>query len=292
MKEVENLCVVAMEECAELQQALSKSLRFGFRNYNPETPEKDNAIDILNEYYQLMGVMEMLIDSGEIGHFKAEDIEYVKQSKRCKVSDYKELSKVIGAVEEGRMSISEQVKELRKAAKWFGSACFPEGVKLANEAADTIESLSAKLADMERPAERCGDEWIYCGDGQNMPQPGRRYLVTALWKDGDFKTRSVCDAVYGSDGKWHGENYIPVSYEVVAWQFLPEPCKTDMENQHEDTHIRALRAICDAFFFKNLKEGNISPKPACCEFAENQMSDRAWANYRKEQRANMRRKKR
>lgn len=100
MKETENLCVVVMEECAELQQALSKALRFGFHNHNPETPEKDNAIDILNEYYQLMGVMEMLIDSGEIGHFKTEDIEYVKQSKRCKVSDYKELSKRISTVED------------------------------------------------------------------------------------------------------------------------------------------------------------------------------------------------
>lgn len=99
MREIENLCVVAMEECAELQQALSKSLRFGFHNYNPDTPQKDNALDILNEYYQLIGVMEMLIDSGEIGHFKPEDIEYVKQSKRCKVSDYKQLSKALGIIE-------------------------------------------------------------------------------------------------------------------------------------------------------------------------------------------------
>ena len=53
------------------------------------------------------------------------------------------------------MSISEQVKELRKAAKWFDGACFPEGVKLANQAADTIESHSAKLADMKRSAEDC-----------------------------------------------------------------------------------------------------------------------------------------
>ncbi len=44
------------------------------------------------------------------------------------------------------MSIGEQIKGLRKAAKWFDSACFPEGVKLANEAVDTIEALSAKLA--------------------------------------------------------------------------------------------------------------------------------------------------
>lgn len=98
MREIENLCVVAMEECAELQQALSKSLRFGFDNYNPDTPEKTNKADILNEYYQLMGVMEMLIDSGEIGRFSQEDIDSVKWKKRCKVSDYKELSRAIGTV--------------------------------------------------------------------------------------------------------------------------------------------------------------------------------------------------
>ncbi len=40
----------------------------------------------------------MLIDSGEIGHFSQEDIDSVKWRKRCKVSDYKELSKAIGTV--------------------------------------------------------------------------------------------------------------------------------------------------------------------------------------------------
>lgn len=98
MKEIENLCVVAMEECAELQQALSKSMRFGFSNYNPDTPQKSNAMDILNEYYQLVGVMEMLIDSGYVGHFSKEEIEYVKRTKRCKVSDFKELSISLGMV--------------------------------------------------------------------------------------------------------------------------------------------------------------------------------------------------
>lgn len=101
MREIENLCVVAMEECAELQQALSKSLRFGFHRYNPEMPEKDNATDILNEYYQLAGVMEMLIDSGCVGHFSKEEIKYIKNRKRCRVSDFKELSISLGTIEKG-----------------------------------------------------------------------------------------------------------------------------------------------------------------------------------------------
>lgn len=59
------------------------------------------------------------------------------------------------------MSISEQVKELRKAEKWFEGACFPEAVELIDEAADTIEALSEKLADMERSAEDKNQEQQY-----------------------------------------------------------------------------------------------------------------------------------
>lgn len=150
------------------------------------------------------------------------------------------------------MSISEQVKELREAAEMYEGL---DGGNILREAADTIESLSAKLANMERSAEDCGG-WIYCGDGNNLPGPGRRYRVTALWKDGDFETRSVYDLVYGTDGIWHGENYIPVSFEIIAWKPLEEPYKENIEE-----HVR--KSILGVA----------------------QMSDKAWANYRKEQRA-------
>ena len=198
--------------------------------------------------------------------------------------------------------ISEQVKELREIAKnWNPNTPINPVSVVLNKAADTIESLSAKLetankelerwhtdkindkiknpfawtstlcchncdhkdeyieeleaADMERSAEDCGG-WIYCGDGNNLPGPGRRYRVTALWKDGDFETRSVYDLVYGTDGIWHGENYIPVSFEIIAWKPLEEPYKENIEE-----HVR--KSILGVA----------------------QMSDKAWANYRKEQRA-------
>ena len=53
MQESENLYVVAMEECAELQQALSKGLRFGMYNHHPDRPYQTNAQEVLQEYYQL-----------------------------------------------------------------------------------------------------------------------------------------------------------------------------------------------------------------------------------------------
>ncbi|MCI9142381.1 MAG: hypothetical protein HFH87_07125 [Lachnospiraceae bacterium] len=52
---------------------------------------------------------------------------------------------------------------------------FGETSNILTEAADTIESLSAKLADMERPAEDCGG-WILCSTGI-MPDMGSTVLI-------------------------------------------------------------------------------------------------------------------
>ena len=54
MNKKEHLMVVAMEECAEIQQAIAKSLRFGLQDHRPETPTMTNEQEILTEYYQLM----------------------------------------------------------------------------------------------------------------------------------------------------------------------------------------------------------------------------------------------
>ena len=64
-------------------------------------------------------------------------------------------------------------------------------------------------------------EWIPCSE--RLPEAGKRYLVSAIWKDKDFEKSAVYDAVYGSDGLWHSYNYDSVSYKVIAWQPLPQP---------------------------------------------------------------------
>lgn len=80
--------------------------------------------------------------------------------------------------------ISEQVKELRDCVKkWqeFENIPSSEPFKLLSEAADTIESLSAKLADMERPAEDCGKELSDAKEGQHkmrqMPVTLKTYVA-------------------------------------------------------------------------------------------------------------------
>ena len=96
MNSIENLYVVASEECAEMQQCISKILRFGESNHHPDRPNDTNARELLTEYYQLQGIMEMIIDHGVLGHITDKEIEQIKIRKRCKVSDYAQLSKSLG----------------------------------------------------------------------------------------------------------------------------------------------------------------------------------------------------
>ena len=76
---------------------------------------------------------------------------------------------------------------------------------------------------VQEVAEEYKGGWIPCSE--RLPEAGKRYLVSAIWKDKDFEKSAVYDAVYGSDGLWHSYNYEPVSYKIIAWKPLPEPFK-------------------------------------------------------------------
>jgi hypothetical protein len=120
------------------------------------------------------------------------------------------------------MSISEQVKELRYKADIYNTvgsvwelnraeAKILQG--LLRKAADTIESLSAKLADMERSAEDCGGGWIPCKD--RLPETRNNILVCQ--SDG-----YVSVGYYSWDRAFLDLNSIPFN-DVIAWRELPEP---------------------------------------------------------------------
>ena len=68
------------------------------------------------------------------------------------------------------------------------------------------------------------NDWISCSE--RLPEAGKRYLVSVIWKDNkDFEKSAVYDSAYGSDELWHSYHYEPVSCKVVAWQPLPKPFK-------------------------------------------------------------------
>lgn len=94
----ENLLVVAQEECAEIQQAISKTLRFGEDNYHPLRPEVTNGYDVVREFYQLSAVMDMLIRAEVLPDIGKDAIEAIKVNKECNVVEYAKLSLELGRI--------------------------------------------------------------------------------------------------------------------------------------------------------------------------------------------------
>lgn len=92
MNKKEYLSLVTMEECAELQQTLSKSLRFGFDDHHPEKTNQSNEQQVLEEYYQLVAMMEELQKKNIVNLLSEEEIKNIKQTKIEKVYQYMEYS--------------------------------------------------------------------------------------------------------------------------------------------------------------------------------------------------------
>ena len=110
--------------------------------------------------------------------------------------------------------IEQQVKELRELAG--GS---PNYWKVLDEAADTIESLSAKL-------EMNGGGWIACED--RLPEKNKPVLcwvISTTIAGGETYIIGLC-----ANGFWFlktyeigGYSFPTRDYKVIAWQPLPEP---------------------------------------------------------------------
>ena len=94
----ENLLLTLAEECAEVQQSVSKILRFGKSCCNPAVPNMTNELDVLTEYYQLTAVMEMLLDKGVPSQFDELTITKIKAEKKYKVEHYLDVSHCLGRI--------------------------------------------------------------------------------------------------------------------------------------------------------------------------------------------------
>lgn len=116
--------------------------------------------------------------------------------------------------------ISEQVKELRETAnkcKIGAYVCITNLLGVMNEAADTIEALSAKLADMERSAEDCGGGWIKC-DKDNLPDKE----VLCCDQCGEMILGYVSEDEESRTG-FCAENDNVCMYNCVKWMEKPKP---------------------------------------------------------------------
>jgi len=125
------------------------------------------------------------------------------------------------------MSISEQVKELRDKADIYnavGSAWElnrAEAKKLQTmirKAADTIESLYAKLADMERSAEDCGSGWIECESGK---LPDKEVICCDVC--GEIIIGYIHETYESEQTGFSAENSHEYMYNCVKWMEKPKP---------------------------------------------------------------------
>ena len=98
MNNIENLLVITAEECAEVQQAISKALRFGVDNYYEE--QCTNATQIMTEYYQLQAMVEELQKHQVLPYLTYSDIFNIKKSKIEKVNHYNEESRKCGRLDD------------------------------------------------------------------------------------------------------------------------------------------------------------------------------------------------
>lgn len=95
----ENLLVTASEECAEISEAISKSLRFGLDNHHPNNEKLDNKNHIMREFYQLQAVIEELQYRGVLPTYDVSELCSIKAEKLRNIETYQKVSVCCGTME-------------------------------------------------------------------------------------------------------------------------------------------------------------------------------------------------
>ena len=130
------------------------------------------------------------------------------------------------------MSISEQVKELRKYAGFFKNDRIDGNLSpIFRNAADTIESLSAKLeaANMEKSDRYYGGGWILSKDRLPTKEECGNYRGHFLVTVYASELKTLCmeyeyTTIRGKGvGKWTWCDRANIPWEVIAWKKFPEP---------------------------------------------------------------------
>jgi len=96
----EALFLRVMEECNEVSQRASKILNFGLQEQQ-SAEHNTNEVRFWQEYFDLVAVMEMLVEKGIINELHTSEIEELKKTKKEKVEKFLDYSRSIGTVSDG-----------------------------------------------------------------------------------------------------------------------------------------------------------------------------------------------
>ena len=99
MTKTEHLLTCLMEECAEIQKAAAKALRFGLDDHHPDTPGVTNADEIAREYIDLLAIIEMLREESIIPMLASPQMVQAKKDKVLKYMAYARARGVLVQVE-------------------------------------------------------------------------------------------------------------------------------------------------------------------------------------------------
>lgn len=112
----EYLLVCLSEECSECAKEADKTLRFGPECYDPNDPEKKFNVDrLIDEYYHIRAVMELLDSEGFLTLPDEEEARKKVSEKQIKVNDYRRVSIELGrSLRNGREEETEQVNLYRE----------------------------------------------------------------------------------------------------------------------------------------------------------------------------------
>lgn len=105
MTETQHLLTILSEECAEVQQRISKALRFGLYEVEPGQSDQ-NESRIIRELCDLRGVLEMLNARGLLvmddGILMGPFLRGAVEAKKVKVRKFLDYSRSLGTLTEER----------------------------------------------------------------------------------------------------------------------------------------------------------------------------------------------
>lgn len=97
----QHLLLKLMEECAEVSQRASKQMQFGRDEYQPnQAIPWTNSERLRDEINDLLAVVKMLEEVGEIPKFDLKDFDKHLDMKRGKIRKYLKYSESLGMVKE------------------------------------------------------------------------------------------------------------------------------------------------------------------------------------------------